>query len=161
MYRNPAVKTLPSFPGGINHALFTCAPASLSVTFTRKTLVWEEGIWHRPATWSLAEFDLAGLLVKKKQNSNDSKERSDADVLVLQTGSKEISDIQVNEALVDPEKDIDAYKKDWFNQVENDSIEVFNIAQSAAKSDPKLKVVIMKRMKRYDRTSSDITCDFL
>ena len=49
----------------------------------------------------------------------------------MQTGSKEISDIPVNEALMDPKKDIDDQKKNWFDQVESDSEEGFNIAKNA------------------------------
>ena len=82
--------------------------------------------------------------------------KSKADVLVVQAGSKEITDIGVNEALVDPKKDIEAYKQDWFKLVEQDSQDIFHIAQKATKADPGLKVIIAKRTKRYDRSSCDL-----
>ena len=79
------------------------------------------------------------------------------DVLVLQTGSIEITDLKVNEAILDTKKDLTEYKKDWFKKVENDSAKVFDVALDAlSKNNGIEKVVIVKRLPRYDRSSSDI-----
>ena len=79
------------------------------------------------------------------------------DVLVLQTGSIEITDLKVNEAILDTKKDLTEYKKDWFKKVENDSAKLFDVALDAlSKNNGIEKVVIVKRLPRYDRSSSDI-----
>ena len=57
---------------------------------------------------------------------------------------------------MDTSKDIQDYKQEWFNKVENDSKNLFNIAEEAIKSKPGLKVVIAKRLPRFDRSSQDI-----
>ena len=53
------------------------------------------------------------------------------DTLVMQTGSIEITNIKVNQAIMDTSKSIDEYKKEWFNQAEEDSKNLFNIAEEA------------------------------
>ena len=83
-------------------------------------------------------------------------EKNDIDILVMQTGDIEISNIKVNEALMDTSKDIQEYKQEWFDQVENDSKSLFNIAEEAIKKKPGLQVVIMRRLQRFDRSSQDI-----
>ena len=88
-----------------------------------------------------------------KNIARDSK----TDALVLQSGSIEITDINVNEALQDTKKDIREYKKDWFAKIENDSTNLFNIAEEAlANSNDIKKVFIVKRLPRYDRAPDDI-----
>ena len=83
--------------------------------------------------------------------------KDDVDTLVLQTGSIEISNIDVNKAVMDTKKPIDEYKKDWFEQVERDSSNLFNVAEDALKKSKDLqKVVIIKRLPRYDRSRDDI-----
>ena len=52
-------------------------------------------------------------------------ENNNIDTLVMQAGSVEISNIKVNEALMDTSKDIRAYKKKWFDKVENDCKKIF------------------------------------
>ena len=84
-------------------------------------------------------------------------EKEEPDTLVLQTGSIEITNIEVNKALMDEKKSIDEYKKGWFEQVENNSKDLFEIAQEALKKNKKLKrVLILKRLPRHDRSSSDL-----
>ena len=83
-------------------------------------------------------------------------EENDVDVLVLQTGSIEISNIKVNEAVMDTNKVLSEYKTEWFDKVEKDSKNVFKIAEEAIKQKPGLKVVIIKRLPRFDRSSQDI-----
>ena len=79
------------------------------------------------------------------------------DVLVLQTGGIEITNINVNDALMDASKDIKEYKKEWFNKVEDDSRQLLEIAQNALDNNSKLeKVIILKRLPRYDRSSADL-----
>ena len=82
--------------------------------------------------------------------------KKDADVLVLQGGMTEISNIEVNEALMDTKRSIDDYKREWFEKVEADSCKIFNVAQAAIKKNEALKVVVVKRLPRYDKRSSDL-----
>ena len=76
--------------------------------------------------------------------------------LVMQAGSVDISKIKVNKAIMDTTKDIKEYKKQWFEQVEEDSKKLFKIAEDAIKHKPELKVVIVKRIPRFDCSSEDI-----
>ena len=78
------------------------------------------------------------------------------DILIMETGSIEISNIKVNEALMDTKKSIEEYKKEWFNKVEEDSENLFAIAEEALKKKPDMKIVIVKRLPRYDRSSQDM-----
>ena len=78
------------------------------------------------------------------------------DTLVMEAGSIEITNIKVNKALMDTSKDIKEYKKQWFDQVEEDSKKLFKIAEDAIKHKPALKVVIIKRIPRFDCSSQDI-----
>ena len=83
-------------------------------------------------------------------------ENEDVDALIMHTGSIEITNIKVNEALMDSTKDIEDYKREWFHQVEEDSKNVFSIAEEAIKKKPDLKVIILKRLPRFDRSSQDL-----
>ena len=51
--------------------------------------------------------------------------------LVLQTGSIEITNIDVNNAMMDPSKNIEKYKEEWFEKVEEASNKLFKIAEDA------------------------------
>ena len=53
------------------------------------------------------------------------------DTLVLQTGSIEITNIDMNKAIMDTSKDISEYKKEWFARVEEDSKNLFEIGVDA------------------------------
>ena len=77
----------------------------------------------------------------------------DTDTLVLHGGSSEITDIDVNKAVMDTKKNFEEHKKEWFEKVEEDSNKLFDIAVVAAKS--LNKVVIVKRHPRYDRRKDD------
>ena len=82
--------------------------------------------------------------------------KEEPDILVLQTGSIEITNIEVNEALMDQDSSLVEYKKIWFDKVEQDSKNLFEIAQAALKNRNSLdKVVILKRLPRHGRSSSD------
>ena len=83
-------------------------------------------------------------------------EKGGIDTLVLQTGSIEITNIDVNEALVDVTKDIKEYRKEWYQKVEEDSKNLFELAAEATARDSKLNVIIVKRLPRFDRASKDI-----
>ena len=78
------------------------------------------------------------------------------DTLVMQAGSVEITNIKVNEALMDTSRDMEDYKKQWFEQVEEDSRKLFEIAEDAIRNKPDIKIVIVKRLPRYDCSSQDI-----
>ena len=78
------------------------------------------------------------------------------DAIVLEAGSKEISDINVNEAVMDTKEDLLNIKKQWFARVEEDSKKIFEIAEEAVAKNSKLKVIIIKRLPRYDKSSQDI-----
>ena len=78
------------------------------------------------------------------------------DTLVLETGSIEITNIDVNKAMVDSQKDIEDYKREWFAKAEEVSTELFNIAENAIAADGNLNVIIVKRLPRFDRGSKDI-----
>ena len=84
-------------------------------------------------------------------------ERGDIDTLVLQTGSIEITNVDVNKAMMDATKDIKVYKKDWYEKAEKDSTKLFSIAEDAIAKDPHLNVIIVKRPPRFDRASKDIS----
>ena len=84
-------------------------------------------------------------------------EKQEPDVVILQTGSIEITNIDVNKALMDKDTRLEEYRKIWFEKVEEDSKNLFNIAQDALKNNDKLKkVIIFKRLPRFDRSSSDL-----
>ena len=57
---------------------------------------------------------------------------------------------------MDTTQDIESYKKKWFTQVEEDSKNLFNIAEDAIEKNPNLEVIILKRLPRFDRSSKDI-----
>ena len=78
------------------------------------------------------------------------------DTLVLQTGSIEITNIDTNKAAMDPKKDIKDYQREWYAKVEDDSTNLFSIAEEAIARDDDLNVVIVKRLPRFDRSSKDI-----
>ena len=83
-------------------------------------------------------------------------ENEDIDTIVLQGGVREITNIEVNEAMMDTKRDIEEEKKHWFSQAENDSKELFKIAEDALNMKPRLKIVIIKRLPRFDRSKQDI-----
>ena len=56
---------------------------------------------------------------------------------------------------MDTEKDIEQYKKDWAAKVEEDSANLYDVAVKAIEKNPTMKVVIVKRLPRYDLDSSD------
>ena len=80
----------------------------------------------------------------------------DADTVVLQTGSIEITNIDVNKAMVDSNKELDEYKNEWFAKVDKASSSLFKIAEECVSANPNLNVIIVKRPPRFDRSSKDI-----
>ena len=83
-------------------------------------------------------------------------EETETDVLVLQGGSIEITDINVHDEMTNSNKDLEELKKEWFNKVEDNSKELFDIAEEASRKDPEMKVIIIKRLPRFDKPSDDI-----
>ena len=77
------------------------------------------------------------------------------DVMVLESGSKEISDIDVVNALNDKGKHFENYKKEWIKQFENDSKTVLNVAETALKEGKVKDVIVVKRLPRFDLKQSD------
>ena len=82
-------------------------------------------------------------------------EKDEPRAIILQAGSIEISNINVKEALMDTEKDFEQYKKDWAAKVEEDSANLYDVAVKAIEKNPTMKVIIVKRLLRYDPVSSD------
>ena len=82
-------------------------------------------------------------------------EKEEPRAIILQAGSIEISNIDVKQALMDTEKDLEQYKKDWAAKVEEDSANLYDVAAKAIKKNPTMKVIIVKRLPRYDTVSSD------
>ena len=60
-------------------------------------------------------------------------EETKADVLVIQIGSSDISNVKVNEVLVDTSKNVDDVKEEWFSQVEKNAKEIVDIANCVLK----------------------------
>ena len=56
---------------------------------------------------------------------------------------------------MDTEKDINEYKSEWVAKVEEDSTNLFKVALNAVEKYPKMKVVIVKRLPRFDPISSE------
>ena len=84
-------------------------------------------------------------------------ENKDIDILVLQSGSIEITDLDINEAVLDTTKDLSDYKREWFKKVEDTSEKLFDIAENALRKNRNIeKVIIVKRLPRFDRGSDDI-----
>ena len=78
------------------------------------------------------------------------------DTLVLEAGNIEISNVEVNNAMMNTDKDIEESKKEWFEEAEETSKSLFNLAEKSIASDPNLNVVIVKRPQRFDKSSKDI-----
>ena len=57
---------------------------------------------------------------------------------------------------MDTSKEISEYKKERYKKVENDSNNIFTIAEDAVAIYSSLNVIIVKRFPRYDKPSSDI-----
>ena len=84
-------------------------------------------------------------------------ENGDVDTLNIETGSIEITNIKVNyEAIMDTNNNIEVMKRQWFQQVEEDSKNLFKVAEDAIEKKPELKVIIVKRLQRFDRSTQDI-----
>ena len=79
------------------------------------------------------------------------------DTLVLETGSIEITNLDVNSAMIDPKKDIKEYHSEWFAKAEEVSTELFKLAEDAIAADDNIEVVILQRLPRFDRGSNDIS----
>ena len=86
----------------------------------------------------------------------DAVEKNSPDVVVLQTGSIEITNFKTNAAMMDANRDINEYKKEWFEKVKKSSEALFEIAEKVTEKNPKIKVIIMKCLPRFDRTSADL-----
>ena len=80
----------------------------------------------------------------------------DVNTLVLEAGSIEITNIDVNKAMMNTGKTVEEHKKVWFEETEETSKALFKIAEDCVEKDKQLHVIIMKRPQRFDRTSSDI-----
>ena len=59
----------------------------------------------------------------------------DVDTLVLEAGNIEITNIDVNKAVMDTEKSIEDSKKEWFDKAEDTSKALFQIAEDCVRKD--------------------------
>ena len=84
------------------------------------------------------------------------QQKTEPEVLVLQTGSIEIPNIKVNEEFTNSTKELNDLKQEWFEKVEEDSKNLFEIAEEASKNHPEMKVFIVKRLPRHDQPFEDI-----
>ena len=75
------------------------------------------------------------------------------DTLVLETGSIEITNIEVNKAMMNTEKNIEDFKTEWFEKAEESSKALFKLAEVSIANNPKLNVVIVKRLQQFDKNS--------
>ena len=59
--------------------------------------------------------------------------------------------------MIDSNKKMSEYEKEWFEKVEKDSTNLFKIAEDALEKDDSLeKIIIVKRLARFDRGSTDL-----
>ena len=77
------------------------------------------------------------------------------DIAVLQTGDIEITNLDVKKAMMDTSKDIKEYEEEWIEKVEKDSENLFNLALKTTETHKNMKVVILKRLPRFDSTKQD------
>ena len=82
--------------------------------------------------------------------------KNDVDILVLHGGDEEISEIKVNEAIIDTTKDIDEQKENWFKKVEQTSKRIFQLAENSVKMNSNMQAVIVKHLPRFDKGADDI-----
>ena len=82
-------------------------------------------------------------------------EKQKADVAVFQTGSIEITNLDIKKAMMDDQIDIKDYEIEWFRKVEDDSTNLFNLAIDVTAKQQDLEVVILKRLPRFDPISED------
>ena len=75
---------------------------------------------------------------------------NEVDTLVLETGSIEITNMDVNKAMMDPNKDIKDYKREWFAKAEETSTELFKVAEDVIAANENLREVIIKRLPRFE-----------
>ena len=82
--------------------------------------------------------------------------KGDTDTLVMESGNIEITNLDVNKAMMDPEKDIREYHKEWFQMAEEVSTNLYKVAEDAIAADLNLNVILVKRLPRFDRSANDI-----
>ena len=63
-------------------------------------------------------------------------ENENPDAIILQTGSIEISNIDVKKALMDSDKNIEEYKNEWMSKVKEDSTNLFELSKRALRINP-------------------------
>ena len=97
-----------------------------------------------------SELNFAKIVPMVVKNENP-------DAIVIETGSIEITNIDVKKALMDPNKSIEEYKKEWTAKTKEDSINLYNIAKNALEIKKNMKVIIVKRLPRFDLNHQDPT----
>ena len=88
-----------------------------------------------------------------KNTVNSVLNKCDPNLVILYAGDEEISNIDSASSI--RSKRSSELQKQWVANVEQDSREIFSIAQDAVKDNPKLKVMIVKRLPRYDAHAED------
>ena len=66
-------------------------------------------------------------------------EKEDADIAVFQTGSREITNFDIQKAMMDADKDIKEYVEEWSTKVEEDSAKLFKLVVKVTEGKPKFK----------------------
>ena len=69
--------------------------------------------------------------------------------------SPKLKNLNVKNAMMNTEKDIEEYRREWATKVEDDSNNLFAVAEEVLKVDPNIKVIIVKRLPRYDSSQAD------
>ena len=109
---------------------------------------------------NLSRIEVYGIAKDEKRlqcsnNLKDSvnealKDNENVDAIVLEAGSKEITDINITETLRDSKANIEDSKKQWINKVESDSEAIFDVATNALIGSNVKDVFILKRFPRFD-----------
>ena len=103
--------------------------------------------------------------IKPKRSSNANEclinrvdnilETNKPDMIVIQAGESEITDIDTWKPIDDKSKSLDEYKRDWASIVEKDSETIFKVAEDAVKKVNVLQAIIVKQLPRFDKKSRD------
>ena len=79
------------------------------------------------------------------------------DIVVLEAGSIEITNLDVKKAMMDTNKDVKEYEREWTEKVEKDSENLFNLALKMTEEHKHMKIIILKRLPRFDTKAQDPT----
>ena len=145
--------------------------ASKQLLKKRKEVVWVGTPISRPMDFNQLERDMKADMkvveIDSIRNGRRGSRRSlkdgvetalrnhQPDIIVLQAGTEEISCLDVLKATKDEGKNFDECRKKWVKYVEEDSKDIYKIAEDVVKHNGDLEVVIVERLPRYDTRSED------